>query len=145
MARVNQQRNETILALRDAHPDWTMLEIAAAAGATKNVVIGVLNRSGMLKTRPQKAPRATHASEGGDVVIISKVKLSLPKVCEPVLHEDVGDRKPVGFLDLEICHCRWPVGRGSDGLAAFCGAKKLLKSSYCEEHFHKNRGGYQLR
>lgn len=145
MARVNQQRNETILALRDVHPEWTMLEIAAAAGANKNIVIGVLNRSGMLKSRPQKAPRVNHDSGNGDVVFIPKVKLTLPKVCEPVQHEDLGDRKPVGFLELEFCHCRWPVGRGSDGLATFCGAKKLLKSSYCSEHFQTNPGSYQLR
>lgn len=123
----NTARNESIKELWQKNPGWTAEAVAAALGLTKNVVIGVLNRSGLLDGTRGLAPRPK------------------PRLCEPVLDEDIGDRKPVEFMKLEPHHCRWPVGRGKDGLASFCGAKKLLKTSYCEDHFKRNRGGYTLR
>lgn len=121
-------RNESIKDLWRRNPSWTADTVADTLGLTKNIVIGVLHRSGLLndKSRGAVAPR-------------------LPIRCEPILEEDIGGRKPVPFVHLESHHCRWPVGRGSDGLASFCGDKKYLTTSYCEAHFNRHRGGYSLR
>lgn len=40
------------------------------------------------------------------------------------------------LLDLESHQCRWPIGVDVEGKRRFCGDRKLLKKSYCEEH-HK--------
>lgn len=44
-------------------------------------------------------------------------------------------RRPVPFLALRYYHCRCVLDqRGKDGLALFCGARRLDGSSYCPAH-----------
>lgn len=122
------ERNETIKALRRQHPNWTVDQIGAALGLTRGTVTGVLDRAGLLNgtwiPNPRVAPRSA----------------SLPRaVCE-----EVASGSGVGLLSLKESHCRWPIGRGGNGLVTFCGWMKVTKSSYCEEHFKRSRGAPAL-
>lgn len=136
----NQERNENIVREWMANPHTTADKLAAKLGFSRGVIIGVLDRAGYLDRRKTYTPNPRPKAPLPEVPVAAKeAPQALPIVCEEP--EPVG----VGIMDLKEHHCRWPVGRGRDGLATFCGDKKLPKISYCEGHFNRSRGGYSLR
>lgn len=57
---------------------------------------------------------------------------------EPLPATDIFDVPPerrVKLVDLEIHHCRWPLGEVGHPDFGFCGARKHAASAYCENHF----------
>lgn len=133
MRSTNQERNENIIREWAARPAATVDDLARHLGFSRGVIIGVLDRAGMLNRQKSYSPGAPRPKAAPQPLPEPKI------VCEPVSEEGVG------LLKLKEHHCRWPVGRGRDGLATFCGDKKLPKISYCEGHFNRSRGGYSLR
>lgn len=94
-------------------------------GLTKNAVLGVLNRSGLLND-PSRGAAPQKPLLPDPAPLVANVPGSL------------------GIMRPKDHHCRWPVGRGADGLTSFCGDHKIPKSSYCQEHFNRSRGGAVL-
>lgn len=110
---------------------------------TRNAIIGLIHRMGLRKTRESRAnkpapvpsvkkqSRHSGRPEGGRPLRPAPVKAPTPPVMgNPITPEPSGS---VGLLDLEHHHCRAIVGRGTDGLATFCGAPKSA-GSYCAAH-----------
>jgi hypothetical protein len=74
---------------------------------------------------------------------MADIKISMPGARTPVRSEPLRDRapvkaacaKPVPFLEVRSFHCRAVLDeRGADGLALFCGARRVKGSSWCAEH-----------
>ncbi len=42
--------------------------------------------------------------------------------------------RPVKFMDLRSCHCRWPLGDPRTPEYRYCGAEKEPERSYCPSH-----------
>lgn len=110
---------------------------------TRNSIIGLIHRMGLRKTRESRANKPAPAfpvkkqsrhsgrPEGGRPLRPAPVKApTTPVMGNPITPAPSGS---VGLLDLEHHHCRAIVGRGTDGLATFCGASKSA-GSYCAAH-----------
>jgi len=131
---------------------------------TRNAVIGMIHRMGLREQRARRrtrwavnhsgeiipraaaAPAAPKPAFAGRPAIERKEArhsnnhvggraLRLAPVFAPVAPmEPTAPAEAVGLIDLEAHHCRAVVGRGADGLAAYCGAQKTA-GSYCAEHY----------
>lgn len=113
---------------------------------TRNAIIGVINRMGLRANREARSPR-WHVSPKGETVARGERKkqsrvsnnhvggrdLRPAPVAAPVAPVEPPPVGGVGLIDLQHHHCRAILGRGSDGLAVFCGAPKS-SGSYCADH-----------
>lgn len=138
----NQERNENIIREWMANPHTTTDKLAAKLGFSRGVIIGVLDRSGYLNREKPFTPKQIKNRE--EVTVAVAVTKEAPQA-SPIKCDAVPVPEGVALLNLKAHHCRWPVGRGADGLATFCGDMKVLKASYCGPHHQRSRGGYSLR
>jgi hypothetical protein len=105
-------------------------------GMTRNMVIGKLSRLGIMrKPEPQtgaKTERSKPRTPNKTVTIRPRAGIAPPM---PIPEVPVIAGKPVHILDVQRHHCRCVLDeRGADGLALYCGAPKVVGSSYCEDH-----------
>lgn len=103
----------------------TYKNIGLLLGVTTNAVAGVCHRAGVRRTPNEKTV---------PVVIATKMIKVQKKPEPPRKKEKPG---PVGFMRLNDHHCRWPMGRGKDGLATFCGQPHVHGLPYCGMHCDK--------
>lgn len=105
---------------------------------TRNMVIGKLKRLG-LGSSPRPAKKAADVEARSaprtrdkmvTVTPIAGLVAPMPLPAAPIIAGE-----PVHILDLKKHHCRAVLdARGWDGLALYCGAPKVVGSSYCEPH-----------
>lgn len=108
--------------------------IATALHKTRSAVCGKISR---LKLRSADRMASVIAKQPKQ----KKAPPEAPKA-PPMQHEPItkfapveSAAKPVPFLQVKSFHCRAVLDeRGEDGLAMFCGAKKLKGSSWCAKH-----------
>jgi hypothetical protein len=121
-------------------------QIAAAVGATRNAVMGVIHRNGW-----DRAPNAQHktlpspprAKRRAPKVVLNKIENhfgSIEKTIPKIIPSDgltdlPPDQSPyaVSLFDAEPHHCRYPLTDAGPGFL-FCGDTKIPNSSYCERH-----------
>ena len=99
---------------------------AKLIGATRNAVIGKIQRLGIQRHRPAKArplPRFRPPPEHPAVTLAPAAVEAQPK--------------PIPLLQLEFHHCRWPLGEEPRTML-FCGATRREGSSYCDAHFRQS-------
>ena len=48
------------------------------------------------------------------------------------------DCDAVALEDLEPHHCRWPIGDPQSSNFRFCGKRRRLGASYCQEHWERS-------
>ena len=108
--------------------------IATALHRTRSAVCGKINRL-----------KLNSADRTGSIIAKEPKQKKAPSVApkaSPMQHEPItkfspveSAAKPVPFLEVKSFHCRAVLDqRGEDGLAMFCGAKKLKGSSWCPKH-----------
>lgn len=101
------------------------IAIRLANGATRDSVIGKLDRLGLLKTRAPKPTRPAHGLIFGKP---SSPVPTLPKDVKPGAFDPLpGAPAPVKLHELGQHQCHWPVGEG------FCGCHAKT-SRYCPTH-----------
>lgn len=96
---------------------------------TKNAIIGRMNRLGLRRTiirKPkEEKPKAPKPPKRQKVVKVRKVVAPV----EPI----GGTGIPLSEMTFPITQCRWPTGRGVNGMLC-CGQPTADKKSYCEYH-----------
>lgn len=127
------------------HGNGSARTIALKFGVSRNVVIGLWSRAG--KTRPDKKPQEKPVRRNKGFALF---KLQQPPTRAERLRKIAASRAEVaavergmtvkevpatavGFMDAQLCHCRFVVGKGGDDLALFCGAN-VKRGSWCGEH-----------
>ena len=113
-------RNNRIYSLW--HRGCSLKEISNLVGTTRNAVSGIIWRAGL-----RRGNARTNKMEVKSKEIASKT---------PTIEVVVDAAPPVEIDDLKDHHCRWIVGKGSLGLATYCGKKKFA-GSYCMEHYKR--------
>ncbi|WP_439398492.1 GcrA family cell cycle regulator [Bradyrhizobium sp. PMVTL-01] len=119
-------------------------EIACNVGTTRNAVIGLCSRRGIvLDGRLKRGPRAkghpVAKSSGEPRPRAVRVRDWLPNVKpEPVivLPPSPPSVTPVSILELNDARCRWPLGDFADRPPyQYCGAKAFA-GAWCPYHRH---------
>lgn len=65
-------------------------------------------------------------------------RLTVPKVKKQrVRLRLIDDQNHVTFAQLELHHCRWPIGDPRQLDFRFCGCKRVAGKPYCEDHVIK--------
>ena len=102
--------------------------IAEEMHRTRSSVCGKISR--LKLKRPEGQPPMTKATTK------QPAKADSPVILAPKLARiEAVNGKPVPFLQVKSFHCRAVLDeRGEDGLAMFCGARKLSGSSWCPKH-----------
>lgn len=115
--------------------------IARDTGKTRNAVISKLHRLDLMRgvkrvydpgVRTKKIQQA--AREPGRLVVPKKI---VPPYVEPP--PSIPAHQLVKLIDLEPHHCRWPIGDPRHPDFGFCGARKTVASTYCQQHFSESR------
>ena len=135
-----QSKIDKMLLIKDNH---SMQEIADAIGATRNAVIGKLNRmrnKGLLPpVKKQIKPPKTDAAKIEAAIGFKPAKVTTsPKIKikhKPVVFKD--DKTGKYKLDeLTAKQCKFPHGDTRSPDFGFCGAD-IERGSYCQEHYDK--------
>lgn len=134
----NQERTEYLI------QNWagkSASQIANVLGCSRSAVIGRAWRLRMPSKGPSERteiygpflPRPRRKSPRPRVRIMTEKYFVIKSQEVPATQPD---NSPVGLLDLESHHCRYPVGHSDvDGLALFCGAPKWDGlEPYCAFH-----------
>jgi len=109
----NDPRNEQVESLWRLGLSFN--EIANEVGAlSRSVIAGICWRAGLRRT---------------------PVRIRIDRKMEEVKEETT--EGSVSIMDLQLHHCRWPVGKGDYDLVTYCGKTKIRGSSYCKEHYIK--------
>lgn len=121
-------------------------QAATELDGTRSQVMGKAHRMGLnfhsgIKSNPIIARKAAaeKRAEEKQARAWEPPKWSIGDPTEPVhidesadAHIPHGQRK--ALLDLEPEHCRWPIGDPQKPDFAFCGGKRVIGISYCQEH-----------
>lgn len=121
--------NEQIDILTDKWSTRSATEIGAMINKTRNAVIGKAARLGLPHKKKTGGSMRVLLPKKDRPARRSKVRLQVEAIPVPV-PVDGG----VHILDLVGHHCRAVIGRGSDGLARYCGAHKSKPHPYCAGH-----------
>lgn len=97
---------------------------------TRNQVAGFLDRNfegTPIRRVPKKKVEKTKPKADRVVVITKRVPLpQAPRAPRP--------KGGVTLIDLAFDSCRWPIGDPLTAAFRFCGERRRVCSSYCEEH-----------
>jgi len=102
---------------RWAAGDTAAVIAAALPGKSRAAVLGLLDRKGLLHTKP---PR-----------IKSQVPCPRLVAFQPMAEVPPG---AVPLLALTFRHCRWPLGALQEPTYFFCGADSVEGLAYCPDH-----------
>ena len=142
-----QSKIDKMISIKDNH---SMQEIADAIGATRNAVIGKLNRmrnKGLLPpVNKQIKPPKTDALKIEAAIGFKPAKVTTsPKIKSKYISPKI-NVKSVVFKDdkigkykldeLTAKQCKFPHGDTRDPDFGFCGAD-IERGSYCKEHYIK--------
>ena len=116
-----------------------------AVRVTRNAIIGLVNRLGANRNKPEEVHRAYPSSVSPAVAPKPKIidtgwrihpqtkpVAPTPIRCEPV---DATDAK--GLEDLKRCDCRWPLNSDTSAMV-FCARRIVDGRSYCADHLAKS-------
>lgn len=118
--------------------------IARAMGVTRSAITGKINRLGLSEPRPEKAtaPRPlvslrpiTSAGRERKTRVSKRARDDGPAYIGPEATEIVSEfvpPNPVTLVQLEPCHCRWPIE--SPGAVLYCGEIPKDERPYCPAH-----------
>lgn len=143
-------------------------QIARQMGAaTRNVIIGKANRLGLPARAPcrvatrKKSARTMHldhvppaSPRSHDVNNLERQVLGVNyrpgHSWSRQMRENAWKSPPpppaeydvarVKTLDLELHHCRWPVGDPQDANFGHCGCKPMIGKPYCKDHVRRAYG-----
>lgn len=133
---------------------------SALGGTTRNAVLGKIHRLGIQDTAGARAPqtdrtrlsrfrptmpssfivkrgksgamnRAINVALRVQAARLPELPAPLPLPADPA---PAAASSPVGMLDLEPHHCKFPLGDPRNPAFKFCGADRLEGRPYCSEH-----------
>ena len=105
-------------------------QCAAALGLTRNAICGKVHRLGLM-ARKCDAPKKRQGRPKANRRTVFRPRFPfVPVIHNPVPEPDNALR--VTFADLEVHHCRWPIGDIPDMM--FCGAERSDLLPYCAFH-----------
>jgi GcrA cell cycle regulator len=127
-------------------------ECGAALGATRNMVIGKVDRLGLKRPERPKVEKPI-AERPKHQISLGLVKPK-PAPSPPRLRADqpLPKSRPVSLLQLKRTHCRWPIGDPRESDFYFCGAvcgavaKRTANGPcYCPDHARLSTDGSSER
>jgi GcrA cell cycle regulator len=131
--------DERVARLRELYGDGlSCAEIAAelGGGATRNAVIGKIERMGLNDGSCARKPRAARVAKAPAPPKIAEVSRSPEEARAVVIIEEAP--APIDGVTLFAArenHCRWPLGDPRDLESfRFCGASKFGETPYCRAH-----------
>lgn len=148
-ANWTDERVEKLTDLWKAGLSCSLIAKELGGGATKNSVIGKVQRLGlpgrMTLNQLPRGPEPRHGRRGPDrkvritksrrIALGKPLKLAAPKKTKQKPQgeawEPIAGVEPVSLLDLEVGECKWPVGPDSPFM--FCGSP-ATHHHYCEHH-----------
>lgn len=114
-------------------------DCGAALGATRNMVIGKVDRLGL--KRPERVKVERPIAERPRRQPIAKPKQPQPVLPPPPprlrADQPLPESRPVSLLQLNRTHCRWPIGDPRKPEFHFCGAvakRTVNRPCYCPDH-----------
>lgn len=132
---------ETIVSLRNKE---SASVIAARYGVTRHAIIGLWWRYRQKHgVEPMKAgTRSSKAAPKTEKAVVLRTPREPKKVVRPVTKQAalIAARpseivcEPICFMDAKPHHCRFVIGKCSDGLALFCGSAVEADRSWCPGH-----------
>jgi GcrA cell cycle regulator len=131
MTTWTNERTEQLKSHFDA--GFSCAEIARRIGATRNAVIGKLNRLGL--SRPKNV--LARVPEAGAAARFRRPRLVAALRADPYAAIDEAppaSAERCSLLDLTAAKCRWPLGDPSSDTFRFCGNKQLAGFPYCATH-----------
>jgi len=105
-------------------------QCAAALGLTRNAIIGKVHRLGLMG---RKCDKPSHRKGRPKIDRRTVFKSRIPFV--PIIHKQVPEPDSalrVTFAELEVHHCRFPIGDLPN--MVFCGAERSKPLFYCAFH-----------
>jgi hypothetical protein len=134
-------------AVCDKYGAGSTAEVAKMLGLTKGVVTGIWDRgfeAGII-VRVARTNKQTGADSGRAVKVLKAKCPDAPPPKPKTRAQSEAEKRrarlaaqivcePVGLMDAKEHHCRHVIGRGDDGLALFCGARKEAGLSWCAGH-----------
>ncbi len=121
--------------------------IGAAIKKTRNAIIGRAHRMGLAGRVERVNQKATGEHKPREKRERRVPNWSPKQVYKPASIKKVRMPEPtgptIGLMHLEPHHCRWPFGDPRDPGFGYCGAPRMVDSSYCEHHRH--RGGQRIK
>jgi GcrA cell cycle regulator len=132
----------------------TMIAAELGRDVTRSMVLGKLFRLGLSSGLGLKGPRRNPEVKAQKVRRRRKRRpaerfLAVEPKAEPLaLTDDVDDlatpiKQRKTLLELENCHCRWPIGEPRDPGFFYCGAPEAdvyAGVPYCRTHTERARG-----
>ena len=109
-------------------------QCAVEFGLTRNAIIGKVHRLGLMG---RKCDKPSHRKGRPKVDRRTVFKQRIPFV--PIIHNQVPEPDSalrVTFAELEVHHCRFPIGDPQEPNFMFCGANRSDTLPYCA--FHAN-------
>jgi len=139
--------DEEITRLRELYSAGSSVtQIGIELGKTRGSVSGKIDRLGIrvarvIPTVEETKPRIDRRKTNGNLESLAE-RLQARKwiaqraaVAAPTALPPEAPQEAVGFMDLREFHCRWVLDtKGDDGLAMYCGCRKMPGLSYCKEH-----------
>lgn len=128
------------------HGNGSARTVALEFGVTRNVVIGLWRRSGKATKRPEGRTKEKPVRRNKGFVLfnpqpmtrteqlrkIARCREEAARIADSLTSAPL-PKTAIGFMDARLCHCRFVVGNGSDGLAVFCG-DAVERGSWCKQH-----------
>jgi len=125
----------------------TSTAIALEFGVTRNAVIGVINRLGLVRNPGSSKAigrKFTRSSIRKPAPVVAKQPKQVLKLApKPVRVEHVPLRRtveqpstgaPVRLMDLKFGDCKWPIGDPKHDDFRFCGQRRREGRPYCQDH-----------
>lgn len=108
-------------------------------GLTRNAVLSKVHRSGLAR-RSETVVRKAYVRtkpmppkpEPKPRPVVIKPRPAL--VAEPLPPEPPAVARITNILDLDACHCRWPIGDPRHAGFGYCGDEAVLGKPYCRGH-----------
>ena len=155
------ERTAKFLSLHAAGKSASQIAAELGEGVTRNAVIGKSHRLGLnwksqaryvdaaaLRERRERRLEAKREYEkkviSGGLGIKAR-RINLRNAAPPVEDKIIPLEQRKTLMELEACHCRWPVGEVGAADFFFCGAVPEKSQPYCAGHcgVAHSQGGWQ--
>lgn len=139
-----ETRTQKLIEYYDQGLSYSLIA-ARIGGITRNAVIGKLHRMKCVKGKPTEhlplgrqrgaTKNRRYMKQPRRVPIVSKPHWNIPQI--PIPPPQVEDVRRVSFANLDVHHCRYPIGHPEEPTVGFCGLPKTPGRSYCAGHLHR--------